>query len=365
LDLLERSGADGSALAAPALGLAAAEGNRGDLQAALEWAREAERHFGDDVDGAANARTSQGRVLAQIGDTDAALAVLQQNVDTPGVDPGIVANSLRLAGRAHAIEMRTDEAIELLERARDLRIELHGPDHQQVGLIWSTLGWALLRANRLDDADRAYTRSEAIWRAVLPEDHPNIASALMDRARVLQLQQRYEEAEPLFREALDRFVAIHGPDNIDVGTAHNNLGLLYVEMGRAVKAERNLRAAVDTYGRALGSDHVFVGIAMQNLLKLYSDQGRLAEHRDDAERAHRLLAGRFGDDDFRAQLPRAVLAWLDRDLDELLAAEEILAEAGNDQTPRVRRMLADVYGRRGRAEEARAWRERAERFPED
>lgn len=363
-------GAFDDALADALVSRATLDSNLGEFERALRRLDEAES-LDRSARRAGTARLVRARALSQLGRPDEAIAVLEPHLTLDDLDAHTLAESLRLTGRAHAIQQRHDEAIAHLERSVELHSESYGEEHYRVASSLNALGWALLRAGKLEQAERVHRRAGAIYREVLDTDHPDIASNLMNVATILQRRGAYAEAEPLFQEALERFVASYGPDHIDVAIAHNNLGFLYLQWERPAPAERSLRRAIETYRRSLGDEHVYVGICLQNIVKLYDARDRLNEIPGEIEQAWRILAASFGEDDSRGQFTRAALAVVRSQPGaggaafaeaerELLDAERILSDAGReDLAPRVRAHLAALYRRWGRPAEAADWHERA------
>jgi hypothetical protein len=113
----------------------------------------------------------------------------------------------------------------------------------------------LLRAtNRLGDAEPLYRRALAIGEASLGNDHPNVATALNNLARLLQDTNRPGEAEPLLRRALVIFLSFQR----DTGHAHpsrdtviGNYRDLLAAMGRS---EAEIEAALATLRHEVGLD---------------------------------------------------------------------------------------------------------------
>ena len=67
----------------------------------------------------------------------------------------------------------------------------------------------------------------------------------------LQKQSKLNEAEPLFRRALEGRERTLGPDHSDTLTSVNNLGFLLYAQGKLNEAEAMLRRALEGYERTL------------------------------------------------------------------------------------------------------------------
>ena len=72
----------------------------------------------------------------------------------------------------------------------------------------------LLQAfNRIDEAEAMFRRALEIDEAAFGPDHPKVAIRLNNLASLLQATNRLEEAEPMFRRALAIFEQSLGPDH--------------------------------------------------------------------------------------------------------------------------------------------------------
>jgi tetratricopeptide (TPR) repeat protein len=67
--------------------------------------------------------------------------------------------------------------------------------------------------------------------------------------------QRYAEAEPLYREALEIYRHVVGEQHPDYARSLNNLGFLYYSMGRDAEAEPLYRQALEVFLNVLGPQH--------------------------------------------------------------------------------------------------------------
>ena len=105
----------------------------------------------------------------------------------------------------------------------------------------------------------------------------------------IALQGRLAEAEPYYREALDRRRDLLGDDDPETLFSIHNMGGLLHDQGKLDEAERDRREALDRRRRVLGDENPDTLEAMHNLARVRVDQGDFAE----AERLLReAIAGR-------------------------------------------------------------------------
>lgn len=109
-----------------------------------------------------------------------------------------------MSGMANVIrrfDARRGDAIELLERALEIRLGLFGEDNEEVADTRSDLALVLLQLGRVQDAEEQIRKALPTRRRTLGPDHPDLAFSLSMYAWSLFRQERFDEAEPLFREA--------------------------------------------------------------------------------------------------------------------------------------------------------------------
>ena len=85
---------------------------------------------------------------------------------------------------------------------------------------------------------------------------------------------KYSEANPLAERAVALAERLHGPDHPNVGTALNNLGLLYRAQERNAEAEPIYKRYLAIREKTLGPDHPNVATALNNIAVMYKAQGR-------------------------------------------------------------------------------------------
>src|SRR4029078_13135087 len=95
-------------------------------------------------------------------------------------------------------------------------------------------------------------RSIEIWEKALVPKHPYLATSLLNLAIVYADEDRFDEAEALYKRALGIREAAFGPNPSDVATVLNNLAAIYEAQGRAddleTYAQRALHIATHSTG---------------------------------------------------------------------------------------------------------------------
>jgi tetratricopeptide (TPR) repeat protein len=158
--------------------------------------------------------------------------------------------------------------VPMLEGHQRWMEESLSPDHPEVAITLNRLAGLLTTLARTEEAEPIYRRALEINEAALGPENPEVAVTLNNLASLLRALARYEEAEPLFRRALAILEAAYGPDHPSVATTLNNLALLLDYLARHEEAEPLFRRALAIVEAANGPDHSSVATALNNLAVL-------------------------------------------------------------------------------------------------
>jgi CHAT domain-containing protein/tetratricopeptide (TPR) repeat protein len=155
--------------------------------------------------------------------------------------------------------------------------ESFGASDPRLAKTLNDLAASYTRQERFAEAEPLYRRSLAIREKVLGPEHPDVGQSLNNLATLYRARGRFAEAEPLYRRSLEIRERALGSDHPDVGASSNGLGGLYEMQGRYAEAEPLFLRALVIREKALGPDHAAVGGSLNNLAGLYQAQGRFAE----------------------------------------------------------------------------------------
>src|SRR5581483_7017670 len=112
-----------------------------------------------------------------------------------------------------------------------------------------------------------------IYRQVLGEDHPNVATSLNNLAALYQAMGSYDRALPLCQQALEVRRRVLGEDHPNVAISLNNLSFLFAATGRENEAVRLMMRAAAVNDRMIG--RVFsIGSENQRMAYLESLRGK-------------------------------------------------------------------------------------------
>jgi serine/threonine protein kinase/tetratricopeptide (TPR) repeat protein len=245
----------------------------------------------------AEALLTHGQLLADAGEGDEALTVLQDALDeaersrhdllVPRVAIELV--SLSIYTRPDPVRGRV--------WARRAMASLGRLDEQ--GQLRARGIWSLGNLERLDGA---YAQAEAHLReaiALLDEhapDHPDRAIMLNDLGNALVAQGEVEAARETYAQARRESIEAFGPGHPRVGHAHYNLARLEFDQGELEAAREQLERAREIYVAALGPDHRDVGSVELLLAGIAVAEQRFDEAQGHASRANEIYAAELAED---------------------------------------------------------------------
>ena len=292
-----------------------------ELEAAEQTLREAatlyQRAEGQLSEGAASAKTQLAHVLATLGRSDEAKPLLYELVDMRRqvygdrhAEVGVALNNL---GNALSDFLDSQEEAETAYReGLDIVLEQLGPEHPEAGILYNNLGTLFLFQQRWQDAGDAYRESARIREASLGADHPDTASAWMGEALAINKLDEFERAESLLLKVVDSMLANLGSDHWRTGNAMLYLGMVQGNLGNFEEGARNLGKARDVLGTHLGPDHWRTINAEVALAKLQEQAGDLQTSRNTLLSAIDHFVASVGEEHLRTQRAREQLAELER-----------------------------------------------------
>jgi tetratricopeptide (TPR) repeat protein len=121
---------------------------------------------------------------------------------------------------------------------------------------------------RYDQAEPLYLQALELYKRLLGDNHPDVAMSLNNLALLYNSQGRYDQAEPLYLQALELYKRLLGDNHPDVAMSLNNLALLYYSQGRYDQAEPLYLQAFKIRQQVLGVDHPKTVTVRQNLAHL-------------------------------------------------------------------------------------------------
>jgi tetratricopeptide (TPR) repeat protein len=160
-----------------------------------------------------------------------------------------------------------------------------------------TLGDALLRQEKFDEAETVLTRSNDIEKQVIHESlvrqGKNPGSTVMismSQPDVYFSQRRWPEALKVYQEKVTHWErSLTRPDNVDLGHLQMRLAQVQAHLGDAAQAAQTYRHAAESFKRDWSDEHPRVACALARLSEALSVSSQQEEARRAAKSALRLF----------------------------------------------------------------------------
>ncbi|MDB9493155.1 tetratricopeptide repeat protein [Spirulina major CS-329] len=211
-----------------------------------------------------------------------ALIAQRETLDHPQ-DDAILATLYFQMGEAYARQSKRTgaathkgsvaEAIAWYNKAARLQ-EHQGRDRVAWATTLNNLAALNYTQGKYEEAEPLYLQALEIVSRALGEDHPEVATTLNNLAGLYYVQGKYEQAEPLYLQALEIVSRALGEDHPEVATTLNNLAELYRVQGKYEQAEPLFLQALEMKRRMPEKDHTEVATTLNNLAGLYCVQGK-------------------------------------------------------------------------------------------
>ncbi|WP_163992336.1 protein kinase domain-containing protein [Pyxidicoccus caerfyrddinensis] len=174
-----------------------------------------------------------------------------------------------------------EEAFHHLQRAEAVLEQLQDPD--LAADVKATRAELLEAQGRFDEAEPLL--AELVDRAGARADTWEWAQMRMRQGVLLMKQGRPMDARRIHEEATARYEKLRGPSDWEVATALLNLGATLYEQGELTRAEELFQRALRTYQSFFGKPALDTALTLTNLALLYSEWGRSREALQAAEEA--------------------------------------------------------------------------------
>ncbi|MCZ7649370.1 MAG: tetratricopeptide repeat protein [Planctomycetota bacterium] len=227
---------------------------------------------------------AQGRYAEAEAQYRQALAVYEKSLPEghawTGMTAGYIGNALRW-------QYKNEPALAFLERALACAEAQPEADAAALGTLHNDLGSARLALQRLDDAEKSYTRALEFYRKALPERH---AWILMTESYLLSIAvQRgaLEASEQKARALLKEWEELGYGENESLLAILNPLTTLCRNSGRREEAARLQHRIVDVIARTYGARHAWVADSLDVEVQ---DLRALGRQEDALQAAGRSLA---------------------------------------------------------------------------
>jgi len=196
-------------------------------------------------------------------------------------------------GLLRMTQRRYPEALEALERAREIRAEVFGPRHHLVASTHNTTGNVYQSDGDPDRAREHHEQALSIWTEAFGPEHPDIARVLNNLGNDIKDQGDYGAALETYERALATYEATFPANHPSLGIIHHNLGLIHELFGHRRRGLEHYRRAAVIKARSLGDDHPLMVSTLRNEATTAMFLGELDLAQSKVEQALGLSRRRF------------------------------------------------------------------------
>ena len=156
-----------------------------------------------------------------------------------------LATGLSNLADSHLFMNQLSEGEKAARESLALRTALFGTNSPPTAFAWARLASILVARTNLAEALDAATRGVGIHRATLPKEHRELQFSLRTLGRVFVELKQFDDAEKVFREALEISKNAYGPENAATRTLAVTLGELALQRGATNEAFQLISAGID------------------------------------------------------------------------------------------------------------------------
>jgi tetratricopeptide (TPR) repeat protein len=192
-----------------------------------------------------------------------------------GPDHLILAKILNILATVAYAQGKNDKAEALYQRSLAIIERRQGPDHPDIAKQLNHLAFVYTAQAKPTQVEAVCRRALSIWeRNSNDEFCKEILTSLMALAQSCVVQERYKDAEPLYKRALNLCETSVGAEHPDVVTHVDNLAECYSRQGNYADAEPLRQRVITIVEKTVGPKHLAVAESVYSLSGCYFAQGK-------------------------------------------------------------------------------------------
>jgi tetratricopeptide (TPR) repeat protein len=226
------------------------------------------RHLPKSDPAVASDMAALGRALAQSGDFQQALSVLNSALElesAKGTPTAEIANTLNLLGDVNLRLSNWQTALADEERALALHTSLYGEIHPLVAEDLNNMAVAHESFGDRASAERLYRRALLVTESWYGVDHPNVSTIMANSAQNLLYEGRYAEASSLLSSALAIRRKLFAESDPGIAFILGIIGKVSLKEGKLDEAQATFGRVLAIYRAAYNERHPLIWITVGNL----------------------------------------------------------------------------------------------------
>lgn len=221
----------------------------------------------------ANALSNQDKIRDALKLVHRAEEIDARLSDVPTKD---LVDDWQLLGAMYVYADKPNESEKYTRKALEYDEAIYGPTHPRVASKLTNLAHVLPETkDGKQEAERLLLRAIDIYSQ--NEFDPGLLTTINNLAGLLQADDRKDEAEAMYRQALEMTQAVYGEQSHQASFATCNLGLVLHEMARHDEAEQALRDSLAIARLTYPEKHLEIGRVSHNLGLVLIEQENVTE----------------------------------------------------------------------------------------
>ena len=294
--------------------------------------------------------------MGKLADAEAQIATAEAALDRAGHHPDLVQRWAVTRAQVHYFRGEIAQAEKLYDGAI-AKARARG-DRRSVGEILYSEVLTLLDVAPPDKLLPMAEEAYAIAVAEYGREHPEPARREKAIARVLTMQDRYEEAHGKIEHALGVLVQAYGPEHTDVATVEMTLATVLRRLGKPDVAKATLEGAIAKLRKTQGDKHFWVADGLMSLALIERREKAFAKALEHALEAKAILEETLGPQTDGLVAVHHTIGMLYRDMNKPADAQRTyeaglaLGEKIAPKNPRLGLFLAELGNLRFEADDA-------------
>lgn len=210
-----------------------------------------------------------GRIFRENGDQVRALEMLnralQVSIDLNGVDHEQTSKLYNELGGILSDKGDTKEALINLRKALGIQLKVYDQPHADTAETRLNIGNVLKMQDDLDGALIEYRLAFDIQKQVHRKGHPSTARTHNNMGNIFQAKGDFKSALSEYKKALKIKIHEHGDDHPSTATSHVNIGNLCSKTGELKEALSSYEKSLKVYEKVHGSNHPLTVAAQKNI----------------------------------------------------------------------------------------------------
>ena len=203
----------------------------------------------------------------RIDQVDKIYAQADEMAEVIGYDENKHAQFLNKYGFFLVEYSRPNQALRILDKAKEIREKVLGSQHPDTALIYNNIGAVYSDLGQYSKAIEYHEKAAVIRERVLEADHPDLAFSYNNIGVAYYHQGEYTKALDYYKKAL--IIRENGHDVSLIAETCSNIGVVYSDMGDYSKAIEYHEKAVVLREKTLGEEHSDTALSYNNIGSVY------------------------------------------------------------------------------------------------